>query len=122
MIRIFSSIFLYICFFVTESNNRVSVNFNFCLIYLLFFLKLFLQWSPVAYWTPTNLGSSSFSVLSFCPFILFHGILKARIVTWFDIPSSSGPLFVRTLHDDLSVLHGMAHSFIELERLGYKSL
>ena len=37
----------------------------------LFFLKLFLQWSPVAYWAPTDLGSSSFSVLSFCLFILF---------------------------------------------------
>ena len=30
-----------------------------------FFLELFLHWSPVAYWTPTDLGSSSFSVLSF---------------------------------------------------------
>ena len=25
-----------------------------------------LNWSPVAYWAPTNLGSSSFRVLSFC--------------------------------------------------------
>ena len=81
-----------------------------------FFLELFLQWSPVAYWAPTNQGSSSFSVLSFCPFILFHGILKARMVTWFGILSSSGPLFVRTLHDDPSVLRGMAHSFIELDK------
>ena len=31
-----------------------------------FFLELFLLWSPVAYWAPTNLGSSSFNVLSFC--------------------------------------------------------
>ena len=30
-----------------------------------FFLELFLYWSPVAYWAPTNLGSSSFTVLSF---------------------------------------------------------
>ena len=30
-----------------------------------FFLELFLHWSPVAYWAPTNWGSSSFSVLSF---------------------------------------------------------
>ena len=36
-----------------------------------FFLELFLHWSPVAYWAPTNLGSSSFSVLSFGLFILF---------------------------------------------------
>ena len=31
-----------------------------------FFLELFLYWSPVAYWAPTDLGSSSFSILSFC--------------------------------------------------------
>ena len=36
-----------------------------------FFLELFLHWSPVAYWAATDLGSSSFSVLSFCLFILF---------------------------------------------------
>ena len=29
-----------------------------------FFLKLFLHWSPIAYWAPTYLGSSSFSTLS----------------------------------------------------------
>ena len=38
-----------------------------------FFLELFLHWSPVAYWAPTHLESSSFSVLSFCLFILFMG-------------------------------------------------
>ena len=38
-----------------------------------FFLELFLHWSPVAYWAPANLGRSSFSVLSFCLFILFMG-------------------------------------------------
>ena len=32
---------------------------------LSFFLELFLHWSPVAYWVPTDLGSSSFSILSF---------------------------------------------------------
>ena len=30
-----------------------------------FFLELFLHWSPVAYWAPTDLGSASFSVTSF---------------------------------------------------------
>ena len=38
-----------------------------------FFLELFLHWSPAAYWAPTNLGSASFSVLSFCLFILSWG-------------------------------------------------
>ena len=31
-----------------------------------FFLELFLHWSPVVYWALTDLGSSSFSILSFC--------------------------------------------------------
>jgi len=40
-----------------------------------FFLELLLYSSPVAYWAPTDLGSSSFSVISFCLFILFMGFL-----------------------------------------------
>ena len=32
------------------------------------FMELFLHSSQVAYWAPTNLGSSSFSVISFCLF------------------------------------------------------
>ena len=31
----------------------------------LFFLELFLHWSPVACWEPTDLGSSSFSIYHF---------------------------------------------------------
>ena len=41
-----------------------------------FFLELFLHWSPVAYWAPTDLGSSSFSILSFYLFILFMGFSR----------------------------------------------
>ena len=45
-------------------------------------------------------------------------MLKTRILEWFAIPFSSGPHFVRTLHHDPSwvALHGMAHSFIELDK------
>ena len=39
----------------------------------LFFLELVLHWSPVAYWASTDLGDSSFSVLSFFLLILFMG-------------------------------------------------
>ena len=38
-----------------------------------FFLELFLHCSPVAYWSPTHLASSSLSVLSFCLSVLFMG-------------------------------------------------
>ena len=66
-----------------------------------FFLELFLHWSPVAYWAPINLGSSSF-----LPFHTLHGVLEARILKWFAISFSSGPHSVRPLHHDLPVLGG----------------
>ena len=46
-----------------------------------------------------------------------HGVLKARILTWFAIPFSSGPCSVRPLHHDLPVLaHTAWLSFIELDK------
>ena len=44
-----------------------------------FFLELFLNSSPVAYWAPTDLGSSSFSIISFCLFILFMGFSMQEV-------------------------------------------
>src|SRR5574337_409646 len=41
-----------------------------------FFLELFLHRSPVAYWAPNDLGSSSFRILPFCLFILFMWISR----------------------------------------------
>ena len=83
-----------------------------------FFLKLFFHSSSVAYWAPTNLGSSSFNFLTFLPIHTLHGILKARILNWFAIPFFSGPYFVRTLHHDSSILSGPtqpgSYRFIEL--------
>ena len=54
----------------------------------------------------------------FLPFCIVHGVLKARILKWFAISFSSGPCFVRTFHHDPSwvALHGMSHSFIELDK------
>ena len=59
-----------------------------------FFLELFLRWSPIVYWGPTNLGSSSFSILSFCLFMLFHGVLMlfvgfSRQEYWSGLPFPS---------------------------------
>ena len=53
-----------------------------------FFLELFLHSSPVAYWAPTDLGISSFSVPYFLHFHTVHGVLKVRILKWFAIPFS----------------------------------
>ena len=84
-----------------------------------FFLELFLHWSPVAYWVPTNLGSSSFSVLSFCLFILFMGFSRQEY--WSGLPFRSpvdyilSELSIMTLLSWVA-LHRMAHSFIELDK------
>ena len=52
-----------------------------------FFLELFLHWSPVAYWAPTDLGSFSFSILSFCLFILFMGFSRQEYWSGLPFPS-----------------------------------
>ena len=55
-----------------------------------FFLELYLHWSAVAYWAPTNLGSSSFSVLSFCLFIYY---IQNRASSWLMVknpPANAG--------------------------------
>ena len=89
-----------------------------------FFLELFLHCSPVAYQTPTNLGSSSFSsylfAFSYCLWdsqgknteVSFHSFLLWAMFCqnsppW---PSILGgcPSWV--------ALHCMAHSFIELDK------
>ena len=84
-----------------------------------FFMVLFLYSSPVAYWARMDLGSSSFSVISFFPFCTVHGVLKARILKWLSIAFSSGPLFVRTLYHKLSwvALHGRAIVLLSQTRL-----
>ena len=52
-----------------------------------FFLELFLHWSPVAYWALNDLGSSSFSILSFCLFILFMGFSRQEYWSGLPFPS-----------------------------------
>ena len=66
-----------------------------------FFLELCLHWSPVAYWASTNLGSSSFSVICFCLFILFMGFSKQEY--WSGLP------FPSPVDDILSDLSTMTH-------------
>ena len=83
-----------------------------------FFLELFLYWSPVAYWAPTDLGNSSFSILQFCLFILFMGFSRQEY--WSGLP------FPSPVDHILSDLSTMTHpswvaprawlSFIELDK------
>ena len=83
------------------------------------FLELFLHWSLVAYRAPTDLGSSSFSVLSFCLFILFMEFSKQEYWRGLPFPSPVDHVLseLSTMtHPSWVTLHGMAHSFIELDK------
>ena len=85
----------------------------------LFFLELFLHWSPVAYWAPTYLGSSSFIILSSCLFILFMGFSRQEY--WSGLPFPSPVDHVLSELSTMTfpswvALHGMAHSFTELDK------
>ena len=83
------------------------------------FLELFLYSSPVVYWAPTDLGTLSFSVISFCLFILIMGF--SRQGYWSSLPFPSP---VDHIFSELSTMtclslvapHGMNHSFIELDK------
>ena len=83
-----------------------------------FFLELFLYWSPVAYWAPTDLGSSSFSILSFCLLILFMGFSRQEyevvchsLLQWTTFCQTSPPW-----PDHLGWPHTAWLSFIELDK------
>ena len=86
-----------------------------------FFLELFLHWSPVAYWAPTDLkiGSLSFTVLSFCLFILFMGFSRQEYWSGLPFPSPVDHILSELssmTHPSSVALHGMDHSFIELDK------
>ena len=70
--------------------SPVTSTFGYCYCFgsiSSFFLEVFLHWSPVAYWTPTDLGSSSLSILSFCLFILFMGFSRQEYWSGLPFPS-----------------------------------
>ena len=52
-----------------------------------FFLELFFYWFPVAFWAPTDSGSSPFSILSFCLFMLFMGFSRQEYWSGLPFPS-----------------------------------
>ena len=82
-----------------------------------FFLVLFLYFSIVEYWAPTDLGSSSFSVISFCLFILFMGFSRQEYCSGVPAPSP-----VEHVLSELSTMTcpswvaSMAHNFTELDK------
>ena len=86
-----------------------------------FLLELFLRSSSAAYWFIFHwvMKEFIFQCHIFLPFHTVHGFLKASMLKCYAIPFSSVPLFVRTVHRDPSILgdlHGLAHSFIKLDK------
>ena len=84
-----------------------------------FFLELFLHWSPVAYWVPTDLGvllSVSYHfAFSYCSWgsqgknteVVCHSLLRWTTFCQTSPPWPCPPWLAP---------HGMAHSFIELDQ------
>ena len=84
-----------------------------------FHLEVFLHPSPVAIWTPADLGSSPFSVVSFCLFILFMGFSRQECWSGLPFPSPVDHILSELCtmtHSSWVALHGMANSFIELDK------
>ena len=66
------NIFLYNIRLYFSPSNTITIRCCFCFgSGSSLFLQLFLCSSLILYWTPTDLGGSYFSVISFCIFILF---------------------------------------------------
>ena len=82
-----------------------------------FLLELFPCFSQGAYWASTDLGSSFFSVLSFCLFILFTEFSKQEYWSGLPFPSPGNHVLSELsnmTHPSWVTLCSMAHSFIEL--------
>ena len=76
----------------------------------LFFLNLFLHSSLVSHWAPTDLGSPSFSIISFCLFKLFMGsqdksteVVGHSLLQWTTFCQNSPPW---SIHLGWSSWHG----------------
>ena len=78
-----------------------------------FFLELFLHWSPLVYWAPTDMESSPFSVLSFCLFMLFTGFSRQEYWSGLPFCSPVGHFFSEL--STISHLSLMALHSIELD-------
>ena len=84
-----------------------------------FFLELFLHWAPIAYWAPTDLGSSSFSVLSICPFMLFMQLSRQECWSVLPVPSPVDHIFseLSTMtHPSLVAIQDIVDSFIKSDK------
>ena len=81
-------------------------------------VELFLHWSLVVYWATTDLGSSSFSIISFCLFILFTGFSRQEYWSGLPFPCSGNHILseLSTMTCPSWVVPMAWLSFIELDK------
>ena len=84
-----------------------------------FFPKLFLHWFPVPYWAPTNLGSSLFSVLSFCLFTLLMAFSRQEYWSGLPFPSTVDRILSACLFN-LHAEYIMRNAWLEEAQAGIK--
>ena len=82
-------------------------------------LVVFLCSVPVSYQMPSELGDSSFRVISFCPLIQF--MRSSWQIYWGGMPASAPVDHILSELPTMNrptwvALHGMAHRFIELHK------
>ena len=107
----------------TSDFTFITSHIHNCALFLLWLSLFILSGSISLLFSSSILGTywPGEYVFPYPIFLSFHtvyGVLKARILKWFAIFFSRGPHFVRPLHHDPSwvALHGMVHSFIELDK------
>ena len=114
------AILLFTALDLTSTTSHIHNGCCFCFVSVSsFFRELLLRQSSVAYWAPTDLGSSSFSVLSFCLFTLFMGFSRQEYRSGLPFPSPVDHILsdLSTMtHLSWVALQGMTHSFIELDK------
>ena len=82
-----------------------------------FFLELLLHCSPIACWAPTNLESSSFSVLSFCLSYYYWGSQGKNTEVFHSLLQWTSLSGLSTMtRPSWVALHSMANGFIELDK------
>ena len=84
-----------------------------------FCLELFLRCYLGAYYVPTDLGTSSFSSLSFFLFILLMGFSRQEYSSGLPFPSPGDHILSDLSHDTFALggsTHGTAHHFFESDK------
>ena len=81
-----------------------------------FFMELFLHSSPVAYWASTDVGSPSFSILSFCLSVQFMEFSRQSGLPFLSPVDHILSELSTMIRPSWVAVHSMAHSFTELDK------